>query len=54
MFTSGEVDDFLRVSRELRKLGKSVNTSTSSSDVAIEIIREKDGSVVVFPAHTLT
>lgn len=54
MFTSGEVDDFLRVSRELRKLGKSVNTSTSPSDVAIEIIREKDGSVVVFPAHTLT
>jgi len=53
MFTSGEVDDFLRVSRELRKLGRSVNTSAAASDVAIEMIREKDGSVVVFPAHAV-
>lgn len=52
-FSAGEVDDVLRVSRELRKLGRSINTAAAPSDVAIEMVRENDGSVVVFPAHAL-
>ena len=54
MFSMGAVDDLLRFSRTLRKLGDIVNVEPASTDVAIEMVREEDGSVVVFPAHALT
>lgn len=54
MFSMGAVDDLLRFSRTLRKLGDIVNVGPASTDVAIEMVREEDGSVVVFPAHALT
>lgn len=50
VFTLGEVDDLLRMARLLRELGEGVDTSRTASDVAIEMVREADGSVVVFPA----
>ena len=52
MFTAGEVDDLLRTSRQLRELGRYTDAEDSQSqpDIAIEIARRADGSVVVFPA----
>jgi hypothetical protein len=49
MFTQGEVDDLLRAAYRLRGLGKEIDVSTQQADVAIEIERSADGSVVVFP-----
>jgi hypothetical protein len=50
MFTRGEVDDLLRAAYRLRALGDEVDAHNQQSDVAIEIERSADGSVVVFPA----
>ena len=50
MFSQGEVDDLLRAAYRLRALGDEVDASNQHSDVAIEIERSADGSVVVFPA----
>jgi hypothetical protein len=50
VFTSGEVDKLLSASYRLREFGEEVVTSARQSDVAIEIARNTDGSVVVFPA----
>lgn len=49
LLTSGEVDHLLRTTYKLRELGDQLPTS-SPTDVAIEIARETDGSLVVFPA----
>lgn len=50
VFTKGEVDKLLRTSYRLRELGAGAETGSRPSDVAIEIARSADGSVVVFPA----
>ncbi|MEV0570169.1 hypothetical protein [Dactylosporangium sp. NPDC050588] len=50
MFTPGEVDDLLKAAYRLRDLGGGLNAGTHQADVAIEIERSGDGSLVVFPA----
>ncbi|MFF1272142.1 hypothetical protein ACFVZC_01730 [Streptomyces marokkonensis] len=50
VFTTGEVDRLLRVAYQIRRLGDGVALNGRPTDVAIEIARERDGSVVVFPA----
>jgi len=52
MFTQGDVDELLNVVYRLRALGNSINTSITQADVAIEIERSSDGSLVVFPLQT--
>ncbi len=49
LLTSGEVDHLLRTSYKLRELGEDL-PSGNPTDVAIEIARDRDGSIVVFPA----
>lgn len=51
VFSAAEVDKLLRTSHKLRELGDGVDTDGKSSDVAIEILRDSDGSVVVLPAY---
>lgn len=51
VFTRGEVDGLLRATYRLRELGDGIKTAERTSDVAIEIVRQGDGSVVVLPAH---
>jgi hypothetical protein len=53
MFTPGEVDHLLRTAYLLRDLGQGVISDVEPSDVAIDMARNSDGSVVVFPALTL-
>ncbi|MGC0362103.1 exonuclease VII small subunit [Rhodococcus sp. 27YEA15] len=50
VFKSSEVDKLLRTAYLLRELGDGAELSDHDSDVAIEIARKSDGSVVVFPA----
>ncbi len=50
MWTQGDVDHLLRVAYRLRALGDGVGGGAHQSDVAIEIERSSDGSLVVFPA----
>ncbi|MDX2849246.1 hypothetical protein PV342_12405 [Streptomyces sp. PA03-3a] len=50
VLTTGEVDRLMRTASRIRKLGDSVLVPSRTTDVAIEIARDKDGSVVVFPA----
>ncbi|MET7426395.1 hypothetical protein [Dactylosporangium sp. NPDC005555] len=50
MFTQGEVDDLLKAAYRLRALGNGLNVGIHQTDVAIEIERSSDGSLVVFPA----
>lgn len=50
VFTTGEVDRLLRSAYQLRSLGEGVALNGRPTDVAIEIARDRDGSVVVFPA----
>jgi hypothetical protein len=50
MFTKGEVDDLLKAAYRLRALGDRLNVGVHQADVAIEIERSGDGSLVVFPA----
>lgn len=51
--TSSEVDRLLRTAYRIHALGDGVSVNTGAADVAIEIARDKDGSVVVFPAVAL-
>ncbi|TGB44638.1 hypothetical protein [Mycolicibacterium peregrinum] len=51
VFSAAEVDKLLRTSQKLRELGNGVDVGGKASDVAIEIVRETDGSVVVLPAY---
>ncbi|ALO94404.1 hypothetical protein SHL15_3277 [Streptomyces hygroscopicus subsp. limoneus] len=51
VFTTGEVDRLMRAASRIRKLGDGVMVNSRATDVAIEIARNKDGSVVVFPAQ---
>lgn len=50
VFTTGEVDRLMRAASRIHKLGDGVMVNNGATDVAIEIARDKDGSVVVFPA----
>ncbi|MFC8617831.1 hypothetical protein ACFT9M_15650 [Micromonospora purpureochromogenes] len=50
MFTQGEVDDLLKAAYRLRALGDGLDVGVHQADVAIEIERSSDGSLVVFPA----
>jgi hypothetical protein len=50
VFTTGEVDRLMRAAYRIHKLGDGVMVNSRTTDVAIEIARNKDGSVVVFPA----
>ncbi|MFC5027848.1 hypothetical protein ACQFX6_17270 [Streptomyces sp. DSM 41987] len=50
VFTTGEVDRLMRAANRIHKLGDGVMGNSRTTDVAIEIARNKDGSVVVFPA----
>ncbi|MFG3644142.1 hypothetical protein ACGF3C_28120 [Micromonospora sp. NPDC047762] len=50
MFTQGEVDELLKAAYRLRALGDGLNVWNHRADVAIEIERSSDGSLVVFPA----
>ncbi|WP_199255629.1 hypothetical protein [Mycolicibacterium mengxianglii] len=50
MFSQGEVDDLLKAAYRLRALGDGVGSQLHHADVAIEIERSADGSLVVFPA----
>jgi hypothetical protein len=50
VFTTGEVDRLMRAANRIHKLGDGVMVNSRTTDVAIEIARDNDGSVVVFPA----
>lgn len=50
VFTSREVDRLMRAAHLLHELGNGVSLDDRIQDVAIEIAREQDGSVIVFPA----
>lgn len=50
VFMQGEVDDLLRAVYRLRAFGEGLNMPSNHSDVAIDIERSGDGSLVVFPA----
>ncbi|MFK3732853.1 hypothetical protein ACI2LJ_21575 [Streptomyces sp. NPDC088090] len=50
VFTTGEVDRLMSAAHRIHKLGDGVTINSRTTDVAIEIARDKDGSVVVFPA----
>jgi hypothetical protein len=50
VFTTSEVDHLMRAAHLIHHLGDGVVVDSPSTDVAIEIAREKDGSLVVFPA----
>ncbi|MET8417360.1 hypothetical protein ACWD7C_10590 [Streptomyces sp. NPDC005134] len=50
VFTTGEVDRLMRATHRIHKLGDGAMVDSRATDVAIEIARDKDGSVVVFPA----
>ncbi|MFD5874673.1 hypothetical protein [Streptomyces sp. NPDC060322] len=50
VFTTSEVDRLMRATHRIHKLGDNAMVDSRATDVAIEIARDKDGSVVVFPA----
>ncbi len=50
VFTTAEVDRLMRAAHRIRRLGDGVAADNHTTDVAIEIARDEDGSVVVFPA----
>ena len=49
-FTPGEVDQLLQAAYRLRALSDGLQETGHRDDVAIEIERNSDGSLVVFPA----
>ncbi|MFE6554224.1 hypothetical protein ACFVHS_38395 [Streptomyces sp. NPDC057746] len=50
VFTTSEVDRLLSAAHRIHRLGDGVTVNGRTTEVAIEIARDKDGSVVVFPA----
>ncbi|GAA4680918.1 hypothetical protein GCM10023347_39680 [Streptomyces chumphonensis] len=50
VFTPGEVDRLMSAAHRIHRLGDDVTVNGRATDVAIEIVRDKDGSVVVHPA----
>ncbi|TXS44645.1 hypothetical protein [Streptomyces sp. t39] len=49
VFTPGEVDRLMSAAHRLHRLGDGVTADGRPRDVAIDIARDEDGSVVVFP-----
>lgn len=49
-FSQGEVDDLLKAAYRLRAFGDEVASYNRQTDVAIDIGRRLDGSIIVFPA----
>ncbi|CAM5729069.1 putative protein OS=Streptomyces tendae OX=1932 GN=GUR47_02025 PE=4 SV=1 [Streptomyces tendae] len=50
VFTTAEVDRLMRAAHRIRRLADGVVGDSRPADVAIEIAREENGSVIVFPA----
>ncbi|MFJ6938714.1 hypothetical protein [Streptomyces sp. NPDC101132] len=50
VFTTGEVDRLMKAAHRIHRLGDGVTPHGRATDVAIEIARDEDGSVVVLPA----
>jgi hypothetical protein len=50
VFTTAEVDRLMRAAHRIHQLGDGAVVDSRTTDVAIEIARDEDGSVVVFPA----
>ncbi|MFE5716914.1 hypothetical protein [Streptomyces erythrochromogenes] len=50
VFTTGEVDRLMSAAHRIHRLGDGVTVNSRTTDVAIEIARDKEGSVIVFPA----
>jgi hypothetical protein len=50
VFTASQVDRLMRASNRIHSLSEGVAVELGATDVAIEIARNKDGSVLVFPA----
>lgn len=50
VFTPGEVDRLMGAAHRIHQLGDGVTADSRSTDVTIEMARDKDGSLVVFPA----
>ncbi|AJF68605.1 hypothetical protein [Streptomyces vietnamensis] len=50
VFTTGEVDRLMSAAHRIHRLSAGVTVNSRATDVAIEMARYKDGSVVVFPA----
>lgn len=50
VFTTGEVDRLMSAAHRIHRLGDGAVADSRATDVAIEMARDKDGSVVVFPA----
>ncbi len=50
VFTAGEVDRLMRAAHRIRHLGDGIAADGRPADVAIDIARDTDGSVVVYPA----
>ncbi|MFI1188306.1 hypothetical protein [Streptomyces californicus] len=50
VFMPGEVDGLMRAAHRINRLGDGVTVNSRATDVTIEIARNRDGSVVVFPA----
>ncbi len=54
IFTPGEVDDLLGAAYRLRELGDHGVNAPGGEDIAIDIARSPDGSIVVFPPVSAT
>ncbi|MCX4505927.1 hypothetical protein [Streptomyces anulatus] len=52
VFTPGDVDRLMRAAHRINRLGENVTVNSRATDVTIEVVRNRDGSVVVFPALT--
>ncbi|WP_331452427.1 hypothetical protein [Streptomyces sp. SS162] len=50
VFTTGEVERLMRAAHRIHRLGDGVTVSGRPADVAIDMARDKEGSVVVLPA----
>ncbi|MEU9579682.1 hypothetical protein [Streptomyces chilikensis] len=51
VFTTGEVDRLMRAAHRIHRLSDNIASNSHAPDVAIEVVRNKDGSVIVFPAQ---
>lgn len=52
VFSSSQVDELLQMSRRVHQLKESVDDVGPQADLAIEIARKSDGSLIVLPALT--
>ncbi|WNZ13359.1 hypothetical protein [Streptomyces sp. 11x1] len=49
VFTTGDVDRLMSAAHRIHQLGDGVTLNSRTTDMAIDIARDKDGSVLVFP-----